>query len=113
MHLNLTVYSKRIHRPVKILYGYLVRADDGTEKIPEKILEKNNKVKQIKTKPKPRVLLRIRVKFAWIISVLHTNNKFGITYGTCGLVTMTTFAKFVILFFKFLLTTYKMTKRKQ
>lgn len=102
----LTFYSKCIHRPAKIvLFSHLVRADDGS------ISGKNKKVKKRQNSIQTKISTRIQVKFAWIISVLHTNNKFGITYGPCGLVTVNTFAKFVILYLKFLLITYKMQNR--
>lgn len=99
VHFMLTFYSGRIHRPGKVLlYGILVKADyvdDGKPQDGEK--------RQL-----TKVSLKNRVKFAWLISVLHTNAKFGITYGPCGLVTLNTFARFVILYLKFLLITYKM-----
>lgn len=102
VHFILAFYSKRVHRPAKVLlYGHLVRAPDYS------FLQVSKKAKA-----KVGVDLRTRVTFAWIISVLHTTNQFGITYGSCGLVTMSTFAKFVILFGKFLLITYKMTKSR-
>lgn len=103
VHFILTIYSERIHRPAKVvLFGHLVRA--GCTLI-YSVREKYISSRKVSTSS--------RIKFAWIISLLHTNNKFGITYGLFGLVTLNTFARFVILFGKFLLITYKIHNRLQ
>ncbi len=110
VHFMLTLYSKRIHRPAKVvLFSHLVRADDSYLNEEEEE-ENSSKSSKESSKRSCRVVttpLRNRFKFAWLIAVLHTSRQFGITYGPCGLVTLNTFARFVALFGKFLLITYK------
>ena len=104
----LTLYSKRIHRPAKVvLFSHLVRSDDSY--LDEEKEENSSKSSKESSKRSCRVVttLRNRFKFAWLIAVLHASRQFGITYGPCGLVTLNTFARFVALFGKFLLITYK------
>ncbi len=105
VHFMLTLYSKRIHRPAKVaLFSHLVRADDSQFNEVENF-SKNSK--ESSKGSRRTVTTRNRFKFAWLIAVLHTSRQFGITYGPCGLVTLNTFARFVALFGKFLLITYK------
>ena len=109
VHFMLTLYSKRIHRPAKVaLFSHLVRAGSCCY-LDKKEEENSSKSSKESSKRSCRTVttLRNRFKFAWLIAVLHTSRQFGITYGPCGLVTLNTFARFVALFGKFLLITYK------
>ena len=85
-HLMLTFYSKSIHKPTTLMYSHLIR-------------------RQCKSEPNLKPI--IQFKFIYLIYMLHTVRRYGITYGPFGLATMETFAKFLILYGKFLMITYK------
>ena len=87
IHFTMAKYSKQIHKPGKILLCKLARNQHSNLNIVS------------------------RIRFVNLIGLLHTQRQYGITYGPLGLITMNTFAKFMILYGKFVLITYKLYKK--
>ena len=67
-HYMMSIYSRKIHRPAKWLFHYLIRASD-------------------------LLVLRSRIKWIQCIWVLHSTNPYGVTYGSFGLVSLASFGK--------------------
>lgn len=86
MHLYLIDFSKLFHRPGDFLCCIYAR----------RATKKGN--------------LRVRLQLADSTQALHTTRRIGLTYGQFGLVTMRSFITFLLLYGKFLMTVYRMSK---
>lgn len=56
---------------------------------------------------KETVNIFTKIRFVIFYYLLQCTNPYGVKYGPFGLVTLNTFAKFILLYLKFFLITYK------
>lgn len=101
-HVLCTAYSVRIHqRPVKTICHWAAQTQlkSGSFSVAEKNSEKT-------------LLLpfRSRLKMAFFINKFNTANRYGIHYGSFGLISFASFGKFTVIYLKLIIYWYKMIR---
>ncbi|KAI2806751.1 hypothetical protein BLOT_008709 [Blomia tropicalis] len=91
IHLVMAMYGQRIHKPSNLMIHHMVY---------DKHMNGND-------------YQRARLRLALCIFAIHTNQKYGFTYGSFGLVTINTLVKFTMFYAKFIMIAFKMYKFTQ
>lgn len=91
LHLLLAYFTKLIHQPALILLALSLA---------------NTQRKHTRNKTLSRFTLKLSLAF----QALHTTNPYGFTYSSFGLISLMAFAKYLQLYSKFLMFTFKLFK---
>ncbi len=104
-HVLCTAYSARIHRPVKTVAHWAAQVQ--LENLVGFDRRKENEKSSSAVVSLP---FRARLKMAFFIGKFNTARRYGIHYGSCGLISFASFGKFAIIYPKLIIYWYKMIR---
>lgn len=102
-HVLCTAYSARIHRPVKTVAHWAAQVQlESSVRFSER---RKNEKSEIVSLP-----FRARLKIAFFIGKFNTARRYGIHYGSCGLISFASFGRFAVIYLKLIIYWYKMIR---